>query len=77
MPEIIQHGINNNIYIYFNTVINPENLSLKYLEKFDAEKIIKFYSEYNFTGSGFYYDYNLKQFLGLINMINYWHSLTY
>jgi MoaA/NifB/PqqE/SkfB family radical SAM enzyme len=77
MPEIIQHGINNNIYIYLNTVINPENLSLKYLEKFDAEKIIKFYSEYNFTGSGFYYDYNLKQFLGLINMINYWHSLTY
>lgn len=75
MPSIIQYGIDKRIYIYFNTVIYPEELSLKNIDIEYAKEIISVYEAVKYNGNGFYYSYNLKQISGLINMIKYWHNL--
>lgn len=76
MPEIIQYGIDQQIYIYFNTVFYPEELSLKNISIDSAKEIILRYESSQFRGEGFYYDYNKKQIEGLINMIKYWHNIS-
>lgn len=76
IPEIIQYGIDNKIYIYFNTVIFPENLSLKNIDKEFANEIVLKYENYVLDGDGFYYEYNKKQLIGLINLIKFWHSIV-
>ncbi len=75
MPAIIQHGIDKKIYIYFNTVFYPQELSLKHISRNEAEQILSFYNEYQFNGIGHFYAYNLRQIEGLKNMIRYWHHL--
>lgn len=73
MPEIIQYGIDNQIYIYFNTVFEPKNLSLIYIDQVLAQEIILGYKSHHFTGNGNFFEYNMKQINGLIKMIEYWH----
>jgi MoaA/NifB/PqqE/SkfB family radical SAM enzyme len=75
MPEIIQYGIDHKIYIYFNTVFYPENLSLKNIDREFAVKIINYFEYFKFQGSGFYFNYNQKQLLGLTNMLKFWHQV--
>lgn len=76
MPEIIQYGIDNGIYIYFNTVFFPESLSLKNIDKEFALRIVNYYENFNFQGTGFYSDYNKKQLVGLSNMLKFWHQIN-
>lgn len=75
MPEIIQYGITNEIYVYFNTVFFPENLSLMNIDKELAIDIIRNYENFELLGKGFYFEYNKKQLIGLINLIKHWHSI--
>jgi MoaA/NifB/PqqE/SkfB family radical SAM enzyme len=75
MPTIIQYGINNEIFIYFNTLFYPENLSLKNIDKELVLKIINYYENSIFYGNGFFFDYNQKQLVGLSNMLKYWHQI--
>ncbi len=75
LPEIVQYGIDNKIYIYFNTVFFPENLSLKNIEKSLASEIVKQYDSTFFEGNGFYFEYNKLQLEGLRKMICYWHGI--
>lgn len=76
MPEIIQYGIDHEIYIYFNTVFYPEELSLKNIHLDAAKKIITHYETVQFQGKGFYYEYNKRQMEGLMNMLKYWHKIS-
>ena len=75
IPEIIQFGVNHNIYVYFNTVLYPQNISLQNCPRHVAQNIIDYYRNFAIIGEGHYYSYNKRQLKDLTKMLAYWHQL--
>lgn len=79
MPSFVDFCNVNNVHLWFNTIVHPEDLSIHALEKEELSEIYKSLSRVRFTKNEFLSDYafnhNTKLFYNLVNnQIKTWLS---
>jgi MoaA/NifB/PqqE/SkfB family radical SAM enzyme len=72
MPDLIRYCNKNKTFVCFNTVYNPEELSLQSYSSKQLCEIVEYYEAQQFDGYGFLYRQNKKVFGGLINQLKEW-----
>ena len=74
MPDLIRYCNANETFVCFNTVYNPEELSLQSFSSEQLRGVVEYYEEQAFAGYGFLYRQNKKVFQGLINQLKEWEA---
>jgi MoaA/NifB/PqqE/SkfB family radical SAM enzyme len=74
IPDLIRYCNTNETFVCFNTVYNPEELSLQSFTSEQLRAVIEYYEAQTFAGYGFLYRQNKKVFQGVINQLKEWKA---
>lgn len=72
IPHIVKYCNEKGIYVYFNTVWYPYNLSLRSLSISKLKEIINFYKTFHWSGSTPIENSNMSSFKSYVNQVNKW-----
>lgn len=74
IPDLVRYCNANRTYIYFNTVISPEELSLRSMSSNELQSIVDRYEKQSFSKNGSIQWHNQQAFASLTNQIKAWQS---